>query len=377
MKANKLLVLLPAFLLMGCSIGTTSSNEAEKQFSTGVISSEKDKENFSNIYAQSNATLEKAESTTSTSTKKKSLKRANESEVTPETTETESEVEAESVGSDESSEDETIDITSFHADFKLDFEFAASLNGQELTNQSDVENYSIDMELKDEKVFMDVELSHSYSGSTHGVSYESGNSNIGIHYQDGTLYASQTVTNPWIGSIDFKAAYDIEIEKAYSEFSDYFISMAENVKLDDDSELSAKDLIDQLLDEGKVVVTSTKGNLVTADINYADGVATVTMDVVNKIFTSVKFDESAIFDEVKEKYNEPGLSALVDFSIDKAIFTIEMNFSYNDTTVTTLTDEEVASYRKVNNYNHYSDRNGDEKDDGNHGYHGGHDSIEM
>ncbi len=375
MKANKLLVLLPAFLLVGCAGGNASGNEAEKQFSTGVISSEKDKENFSNIYAQSNATLEKAESTASTTSNKKSLKRANESEVSSETTETESEVET-SEG-DESSADETIDITSFHADFNLDFEFAASLNGQELTNQSDVENYSIDMELKDDKVLMDVELSHSYSGSTYGVSYESGNSEIDIHYQDGTLYASQTVSNPWIGDINFKAAYGIEIEKAYSEFSDYFISMAENVKLDEDSELSAKDVIDQLLDEGKVIITSTKGNLVTADINYADGVATVTMDVVNKIFTSVKFDESAIFDAFKEKYNGTGLSALMGFSIDKAVFTVEMNFTYNDTTVTKLTDEEIASYPKVNNYNHYSDRNGNKNDDGNHGYHGGHDSVEM
>lgn len=360
MKANKLLVLLPAFLLMGCSLG----GEASKEFDKGVITSAEDKENFSNIYTQSDANLAKAESTTSSTQKAKA--RFEDSDLptvdgeTPESAVTEEEPA------------ETLEINSFHADYKLDFEFAVSLNDQEITHQIDKQNYTVDFEKTESGFLLDASLSHEYQENL----IHAGSESIDLNYQDGTLFAKQTVTNNWLGSIQANLSYNIDLERAYSEFSDYFVSMASNVKLHHNSELSVKDVIDQLLDSGKVAVTSTKGNIVTADITLDEGVATVSMDVVDKVFTSVKFNKSEMLDDsVLSK-----LTSLLNYKVTKSVFSVEMNFSYNKTKVTKLTEEEVGQYINCGlDFSHYSDYGSEKGDKGDtdRSYHGGHIEINF
>lgn len=263
-------------------------------------------------------------------------------------------------------------INSYHVDYVIDYAFSASLGEHKVYDVSEQQSYSLTYVENEDEVFLKMNLVHSYKENDFA-----GSQSIEVIYQqveEGKyrLFVSQEITNNWFEqTYVMKTSHRIHPGHIYREYGDYFISMAENAMLDPTSKIANDELIESLLTSENVEIVDVDETTVKVKFLYENMDTTMVFDTTLNAFTSITFDKSNELKEIvdeNEANNNP-------FTIDNYKYMVSMNFTYNNSTMDKLSEEEMMEYQsRGKDYSHYNDYHGrDDKEDFDHSYHGGHD----
>lgn len=356
MKKRLALLALPLFAL--CSCGLTENGS----FQQGVVSDKTTQKNVKKLYDESLETTEELEDLSDVEVTEEDLVEETEPTDTPV-------VDEEPTGEEEPVESK---ISSYHVDYVIDYAFSASLDQYKVYDVSEQQSYSLTYVESEEEVFLKMNLVHSYKEND----YE-GSQSIEVIYQQVEdakyrLFVSQEITNNWFNdTYVMKTSHRINPHRIYREYDDYFISMAENAMFDPTSKTANDELIETLLTSENVEIVDVDETTVKVKFMYEEMETTMVFDTTLNTFTSITFDKSNELKDIADE-NEANNNP---FTIDNYKYMVSMNFTYNNSTMDKLSEEEMNEYQsRDKDYSHFNDYHGrEDKEDFDHSYHGGHD----
>lgn len=398
------MLILSAFTFVGCSEVIAPSSLG------GVVTNPSQKQDVKEMYNDALDTTESLENFEGSSENGDEFSEGNQissEELVEEPT-------SEEITSEVVEEKPTEAITSYSVDYTIDYELKASIDGSPIIDTIEKQAYSFTYVNDNDDVFMELDLYLEYSDTLFfgDNNYEyTGSQKINMIFQDNILYLSQEISSPYFKDEMFsrKTSHRIDKKHLRKEFADYFLLMSVNAMLDPSSRENNNTLVDQLLTNETVEIIEVEDGKIKVQFDYEDGVATMVFDTTLNAFVSVSFDKSKekdlAFDDIEdidddrdepfEDIDDDYIGELPDndledeiednfdsmedqykhhkISVDEYRYFINMNFSYNDSVATKLTEEEISEYEAAYDYGHHNAYGG-YKDDFDYGYHGGHDN---